>query len=294
MTAQAVSRRPSGAWGAPVERGPVDVDVLIPTVGRVAELAVTLAGLAAQDAPRFAVIIGDQSADDPVASHPSIRSMLHVLEAEGREVAVTRRAERRGLAEQRQFLLDQATAPYVLFLDDDVWLEPGALERMHSAIVELGCGFVGEAVQGLSYLGDDRPWERETFELWDGPVLPERVRPGTAAFERWRLHNAANLVHIAAALGLAPNEWRAYHVAWIGGCTMYDRAALIDAGGFDFWSRLPSTHAGEDVAAQWRVMERYGGAGIVPSGAVHLEPTTTVPDRRVNATEVVFDDTISR
>jgi GT2 family glycosyltransferase len=294
MTVETVSRRWSGAWGAQIERGPVDVDVLIPTVGRVAELAVTLAGLAAQDAPRFRVIVGDQSQDDPVVSHPSIRSMLHVLEAEGRAVAVTHRAERRGLAEQRQFLLDQATAPYALFLDDDVWLEPGALERMHSAIVQLGCGFVGEAVQGLSYLGDDRPAEREMFELWDGPVLPERVRPGTVAYERWQLHNAANLVHIAAGLGLGPNEWRAYHVAWVGGCTMYDRAALIDAGGFDFWSRLPSTHAGEDVAAQWRVMERYGGAGIVPSGAVHLEAATTVPDRGVDATEVVFDDTTSR
>jgi GT2 family glycosyltransferase len=294
MTVETVSRRWSGAWGAQIERGPVDVDVLIPTVGRVAELAVTLAGLAAQDSPRFRVIVGDQSQDDPVVSHPSIRSMLHVLEAEGRAVAVTHRAERRGLAEQRQFLLDQATAPYALFLDDDVWLEPGALERMHSAIVQLGCGFVGEAVQGLSYLGDDRPAEREMFELWDGPVLPERVRPGTVAYERWQLHNAANLVHIAAGLGLGPNEWRAYHVAWVGGCTMYDRAALIDAGGFDFWSRLPSTHAGEDVAAQWRVMERYGGAGIVPSGAVHLEAATTVPDRGVDATEVVFDDTTSR
>jgi GT2 family glycosyltransferase len=294
MTAESASRRWSGEWGAPIEGGPVDVDVLIPTVGRVAELAVTLAGIAAQDAPRLRIIIGDQSADDQVVSHPAVRAMLQVLEVEGREVAVTHRGERRGLAEQRQFLLDQATAPYVLFLDDDVWLEPGALERMHSAIVQLRCGFVGEAVQGLSYLRDDRPSERETFELWDGPVHPERVRPGTAEFERWPLHNAANLVHVASALGLEPGEWRAYRVAWVGGCTMYDRAALIDAGGFDFWSRLPSTHAGEDVAAQWRVMERTGGAGIVPSGAVHLEASTTIPDRRVNATEVVFDDTTSR
>ena len=45
MTAETVSRRWSGAWGAPIEHGPVDVDVLIPTVGRVAELAVTLEDL---------------------------------------------------------------------------------------------------------------------------------------------------------------------------------------------------------------------------------------------------------
>lgn len=294
-TTEIRSRRWSGEWGAaaaPLEV--VDVDVLIPTVGRVAELAVTLAGLAAQEAPRFRVVIGDQSSDGPVVSHPSVRTMMRVLEVEGRDVSVLRRTERRGLAEQRQFLLDRSSAPYVLFLDDDVWLEPGALGRMHSAILDLGCGFVGEAVQGLSYLDEQRPSEHEPFELWDGPVLPERVRPGTPAFERWRLHNAANLAHIAAEQGLEPGEWRAYRVAWIGGCTMYDRAALVDCGGFDFWSRLPSDHAGEDVAAQWRVMERYGGAGLVPSGAVHLEAATTVPDRRVDATEVVFTDTPSQ
>jgi len=291
---RAPSRRWSGAWAVRAAPAPADVDVLIPTVGRAAELGVTLAGLAAQESPAFRVVVADQAPDDGVTAHPSIRAMVRVLEAEGRQVDVVRRTERRGLAEQRQFLLDHATAPYVLFLDDDVWLEPGSLARMHTAIEELGCGVVGQAVQGLSYLDDERPWEREPFELWNGPVLPERIRPGTHEFERWRLHNAANLAHLAAELHLEPGEWRAYHVAWTGGCTMYDREALVSVGGFDFWQALPEAHAGEDVAAQWRVMERYGGVGIVPSGAVHLEAPTTVPDRRVNATEVVFSDATSR
>jgi GT2 family glycosyltransferase len=288
------SRRWSGAWATPADDSPVDIDVLIPTIGRTAELAVTLAGLAAQDAPAFSVIIADQSPEVEVASHPSVRSMTMVLEAQGRTVRVIRRAERRGLAEQRQFLLDRADAPYVLFLDDDVWLEPGALERMHTAIGRLHCGLVGQAVQGLSHLDDDRPSERETFELWRGEVRPERIRPESPEYERWRLHNAANLTHLAADLHLEPGEWRAYRIAWVGGCTLYDRRVLVEAGGFDFWQELPAVHAGEDVAAQWRVMERRGGAGIVPSGAVHLEAPTTVPDRRVNVTEVVFDDTASR
>jgi hypothetical protein len=42
-----------------------------------------------------------------------------------------------GLAEHRQFLLEQSTAAKVLFLDDDVWLEPGALERMNEALDRL-------------------------------------------------------------------------------------------------------------------------------------------------------------
>jgi hypothetical protein len=74
----------------------------------------------------------------------------------------------------------------------------------------------------------------------------------------------------------------------VGGCVLFDREALVACGGFDFWDQLPVNHAGEDVAAQWRVMERYGGAGILPSGAVHLESPTTVPDRSTDAADVVF------
>jgi glycosyltransferase involved in cell wall biosynthesis len=282
------ARRWSGDWALPAAAGAVDVDVLIPTAGRVTELAVTLSGLAAQQAPSFRVIVGDQAPGQSAFDTPSVASMARVLEAEGRPVVMHRRPTRLGLAEQRQFLLEASDAPYVLFLDDDVWLEPGALARMHEAITQLRCGFVGQAVQGLSYLGDRRPAEEAPFEPWTDGVAPERVRPGTPAYDRWALHNAANLAHIAAELHLEPGDWRAYHVAWLGACTMYDRAILVEAGGFDFWPRLPHEHVGEDVAAQWRVMERAGGAGIVPSGAVHLEAPTTLQDRRVNAVDLVF------
>ncbi|GFJ82832.1 hypothetical protein Phou_070120 [Phytohabitans houttuyneae] len=49
-------------------------------------------------------------------------------------------------------------------------------------------------------------------------------------------------------------------------------------------------HQGEDAAAQLAVLERHGGAGIVPSGAYHLEVPTTVVDRRVEAWEVTLRD----
>jgi hypothetical protein len=95
------------------------------------------------------------------------------------------------------------------------------------------------------------------------------------------VHSAANLLHVTADLGLRADEWRAYKVAWIGACVLYDRAKLIACGGFDFWRQLPAAHAGEDVAAQLAVMRRFGGAGIVPSGAYHLETPTTIADRSV-------------
>ncbi|WP_222122028.1 glycosyltransferase family 2 protein [Curtobacterium sp. 9128] len=281
----------SGAWALPGgPDGAPDVDVLIPTVGRTAELATTLAGLAAQTDAAFRVVLSDQSEQGDVAARPAVAAMLRVLEAQGRSVTLLAHPERRGLAEHRQFLLEHASAPAVLYLDDDVWLEPGTVTRMLDALRTLGCGFVGSAVQGLSYLDDRRPHETAPFRPWEGPVEPEVIRRGLPGFERWSLHNAANLAHVAAELDVRPGDWVPYHVAWVGACVLYDRRTLVEAGGFDFWRDLPTGHAGEDVVAQWRVMERVGGAGIVPSGAVHLEAPTTVTDRSVDAPDVVFAD----
>jgi GT2 family glycosyltransferase len=282
------SRRGSEQWARPAEPVRPAVEVLIPTYRRATELAVTLAGLAAQDDPPFSVIVSDQSEGEPPWSVPAVTAMIRVLRSQGREVALLRHRPRRGIAEQRQFLLEQATAEAVLFLDDDVWLEPGLLSRLSSALQDLGCGFVGAAVQGLSYLNDDRPAELTTFELWEGKVRPERLRRGQPGFDRWPLHNAANLSRQAAQLGLGPDEWRAYKIAWVGGCVLYRRDHLVACGGFDFWPTLSLDHVGEDVAAQWRVMERFGGAGIIPSGAVHLEAPTTMPVRAGDAFDVVL------
>ncbi|MEW1807823.1 glycosyltransferase family A protein [Pseudarthrobacter sp. NPDC080039] len=287
--------RSSEQWARRLDRPDrVDVDVLVPTCNRPAELAVTLAGLAAQSGPTFAVVISDQSAGQPAWEHPAAAAMVRVLEAQGRPVTLLRHLPRRGLAEHRQFLLEQSTADQCLFLDDDVWLEPGALARLSQALDRLQCGFVGMAPQGLSFLGDPRPEQTAPFRPWDGPVTPERVRPGTREFEQWPLHSAANLSHLSAELSLQPGEWVPYHVAWLGGCVLYRREALNDAGGFRFWASLPADHAGEDVVAQWQVMERYGGAGILPSGAVHLESPTTVIERRVEAHHVVLGQESAR
>lgn len=290
-----MSRRSSGQWAQCNELpDSVDVDVLLPTCNRPAELAVTLAGLAAQAEPAFAVVISDQSTGSPGWEHPAAAAMVRVLEAQGRPVTLLRHLPRQGLAEHRQFLLEQSRAEKCLFLDDDVWLEPGALDRLSCALDELECGFVGMAPQGLSYLGDRRPEQMAVFEAWDGPVTAERIRPGAPGFDRWPLHSAANLSHVSADLSLQPGQWVPYRVAWLGGCAMYRRDALTAAGGFTFWDSLPADHAGEDVVAQWQVMELFGGAGILPSGAVHLESPTTVTDRRVEAYDVVLSQEHAR
>ncbi|OZM75952.1 glycosyltransferase family 2 protein [Pseudonocardia sp. MH-G8] len=269
-----------------MSRPATGLDVLVPTCERPVELATTLAGLAAQELP-FGLVVSDQSDGPASYDTPPAQTLLRALRASGHPVRTVRHRPRRGLAEHRASLLARSSARYVLFLDDDVWLEPGALARLHEAISALGCGLVGAAVQGLSYLDDHRPDELAPFERWTGPVEAERIEPGTRSWQRWTLHNAANPAHLAAA-HLRPGErWVPYKIAWVGGCVLYDRQVLDAVGGFDFWTDLPEAHCGEDVLAQQRVMAVAGGAGILPSGAYHLESATTVPDRTVQARDVV-------
>jgi GT2 family glycosyltransferase len=263
-----------------------ELDILVPTYCRPAALAVTLTSLCAQTYRGFRVVVSDQTEDRVSNVTGELMAAIRVLEAHGAPVELHRHLPRRGMAEQRQYLLDQAQAPYALFLDDDLILEPYVVERMLAAMHEEACGFVGSAVIGLSYLPDVRPGEQQV-EFWDGPVRPEVVRPGSSAWERWRLHNAANLYHLQQRLGLTPEKQRKYKVAWVGACVLYDVAKLRAVGGYSFWPELPPEHSGEDVLAQLRVMARYGGCGIIPSGVYHQELPTTVTDRRVDAPKVL-------
>lgn len=266
--------------------GSAVVDVLVPTCGRPAALAVTLAAVGASNGPRLRIVVSDQSAAAPALEAPEVMAVLRYLRARGIVVDTFRHLPQRGMAEQRAFLLAQASAPYCLFLDDDVIVEPDLVARLHAALREQRCGFAGSAVHGLSYLGQVRP-EQEAVAFWEERVQPETVRPGTAAWARHHLHSAANLFHVQSRL--ANRETRLYKVAWIGGCVLFDTGKLRAAGGFDFWPDLPIAHCGEDVLAQLRVMERYGGCGILPSGAYHMELPTTVNAREVDAPLVLLD-----
>ena len=262
------------------------IDILIPTCGRPTALAVTLTSLLAQTWADFRVVISDQSeSEGPLPGE--IQAVLRVFAARGVRVEVHRHLPRRGMAEQRDFLLAQARARYCLFLDDDLILEPDVLALLWSAIREERCGFVGNAVIGLSYLDDVRPHE-QAIEFWESRVRPETVLPNTPQWERYRLHNAANVYHVQQRLGITPHNPRTYRVAWVGGCVLYDTEALRASGGFAFWRKLPSVHCGEDVLAQLRVMARFGGCGVLPSGVYHQELPTTLLDRRVDAPKVLL------
>lgn len=271
--------------------GAADIDVLIPTCNRAPALAVTLTSLCAQTLRSFRIVISDQSDPHHAQGRPfasgEVLAALQVLRAHKHPIETHTHLPRRGLAEHRDFLLGRARAPYCLFLDDDVILEPDVLQRMHDALREQGCGFVGSALQGLSFIDDIRPHQQH-IEFWDGPVQPERLQPGGPEWNRHHLHSAANLTHVQQRLGLSAANQRLYKVAWVGGCVLFDTAKLRDSGGFGFWQQLPEQHCGEDVVAQLQVMARYGGCALIPSGAYHQELPTTVEIRDVDAPHVLL------
>ncbi|GAA4921587.1 glycosyl transferase family 2 [Actinomycetospora succinea] len=271
------------------------IDVLVPTRNRPVELATTLAGLAAQTGVDFSLTISDQSDGDASWETPSAWTVIRWLRRRGVPVALHRHLPARGMAEQRAFLLSCASAPEVLYLDDDVWLEPGALARLHRALGELRCGMVGAAMQALGHAEDRRPHEVGSFSVWDGPVEPERLVKDGPGWDRWRLHNAANGLHLAEAVDVdgpgravpSSEVYVPYKVAWVAGCVLFDRARLVEAGGFEFWRDVPPDAHGEDVYSQQQVMARSGAAGILPGGAYHQESPTALPDRGVSAVDAL-------
>lgn len=262
------------------------VDVLIPTYGRKTGLAMVLTSLLGQQFTDFDVIVSDQTDEaESYLDSIEIQTAANALRYHGHRVELRRHLPRRGMAEQRQFLLEQSSAPYVHYLDDDVVLEPRVLGRLLSVLRANQCGFAGAAAVGLAYLDDIRP-EQEKIEVWEGQVRPEPFTPETIPYERHGINVGANALHVERRL-TPYGRPVPYKVAWIGGANvLYDREKLLDVGAFSFWDRLPAHHAGEDVVVQWLLIRAYGGCGVLPTGTYHLCLPTTIPDRQRDASEL--------
>src|SRR3954470_8075041 len=144
----------------------MNTHILIPTYRRVKALAVTLTSLYYQSDASFDIVIADQSDDNALELDQSIQTIKRLLEIKGHRVSIIKNLPPRGMAQQRQFLLDHSTSKYSLFLDDDLILDPFVVKNMQRVLDEKEIGFVGCAVIGLSYKNDIRPHQQE-IELWD-------------------------------------------------------------------------------------------------------------------------------
>src|SRR5579875_1106172 len=97
------------------------VDVLIPTCGRKTGLAIVLTSLLGPTFTDFDIVVSDQTpGDDAYLESIEIQTLARALEWHGHRVKLLRNLPRRGMAQQRQFLLEQSSAPFVHYFDDDV------------------------------------------------------------------------------------------------------------------------------------------------------------------------------
>ena len=184
------------------------VSVLIPTYERPESLAATLAGVASQTVADLHVVVSSQGrhrAEDSAVA----RAMARVISSRGGSVEWHHR-EPRGIAGQRHFILGRAAgSEAVLFPDDDVFIEPFVVQRLFSVLKSDGCGFVGAFPAGLTFAQDVRP-DRQEIQFWEGPGEPEVVEFEGRNRERWQLHRAANLHHVAKELALPPGGFLRY------------------------------------------------------------------------------------
>ena len=132
------------------------IDILLPTCNRLESLIMTLSGIAGQDLKCYRLIVSDQS-ERPSNDSPVVQALLRMIQARCGTVDWHYRPDSNGIAEQRHFLLSQATADYVLYIDDDVWMEPWVIQALIDIIEREACGFVGAFPAGLSYAEDYRP-----------------------------------------------------------------------------------------------------------------------------------------
>src|SRR4051812_49226494 len=96
-----------------------NIEVLIPTYNRLQALSVTLTSLYYQKEKSFDITISDQSSNDEIWTNDTVQTIIRLLQTNGHEVKIFKNLPRKGMAQQREFLLSKSEARYSIFLDDD-------------------------------------------------------------------------------------------------------------------------------------------------------------------------------
>ncbi len=213
----------------------VPVSAILPTRNRAPILERFLESLAHQEALPAEVVICDSSDNKETASVVERQRSRFTSEVS----IVYEKAGRTGLAPQRNQAVATSTQPFVWFLDDDMILEPGCLERLHAAITSSArIGGVTATLVNEAYHPPGLVTQRllKFFENGQGrsTYASSCVGPG------WTfLHDAT-----PEGPALMPAEWLG------GGCTLYRREALPTPAVPDHFE---AGALGEDLAASLTV-----------------------------------------
>lgn len=249
----------------------MSVDILLMTCNRLPSLIACLSGIAGQSVANFRLIVSDGS-EQPARDSETVRSLLRIITARGATVTWFDRP-RFEPAPEAAFLLGQASAEYVLLIEDNAWLAPQTLQKLLDTIQEQQCGFVGAQPDALVE-NSDRSSGGKHFDLWDGSVQPEAIEPGQREWLRERLNQNSTFTNLS--LRVPPGQQYMYKIAFATGAVLYHRQKLSSVGGFssvETNSGFPSSTA----AAQNRLMRQYGGCSLLPSGVYHTGQASMEP-----------------
>jgi len=86
------------------------INILIPTYKRSEALAATLTSLYYQSEKNFDIIIADQSPSDEIEKDNSIQTTIRLFETKRNHITILKNLLRKGMAQQRQFLLEHSHA----------------------------------------------------------------------------------------------------------------------------------------------------------------------------------------
>jgi glycosyltransferase involved in cell wall biosynthesis len=173
---------------------PPTFDIIVPTVGRVAELDRLLASLVAQSYRAVRLLVVDQNPDD---------RLVPILGRYGSDLTILRLSSERGASRARNAGLNAVTGDLVTFADDDCWYPPDLLAR----VVEL--------------LRTNPDWDGVT-----GKVVDELGRPSVA---RWNTRACrVSRVNVWTSSGAGVAIFLHAHVA--GRVGLFDETLGVGAG----------------------------------------------------------------
>jgi GT2 family glycosyltransferase len=215
------------------------------TKDRPAQLAQCLTHLAT-DRTGVTVLVVDASGDD------ATKEVCEGANAAGLVTVIWERAERVGLARQRNQLLRGAIArgvEVVHFIDDDVYIEPGFLDALDATFADnpMLAGAGGIVVNRDT---DKFRLAKRFFLLW-GPRPSSILRSGRAVLGQYEGVNTSG------------------EVDWLCGCTMSYRTSVFPATSFD--ERLEGWSWGEDHDFSYRAHLAGGTFAVVPAARVYHE-----------------------
>ena len=207
------------------------MSVVVCTLDRPEPLAECLRSLAAQRRPPDDVLVVDAGRRAPADGV--------VAGAAAHGLRVRRLASEPGLPRQRNRGIDAAEGDVVLFLDDDVVLDPGYLQALLDVYASDPDGRIGGV--GGAQVPDPTPAEPWHRRAWTRLFLLE-------SYGRGRVKRSGHVEYC-----LSPSA--PVDVEFLSGCNMSFRRAVLDRVRFD--ERLAGYALGEDIEMSHRVARAW-------------------------------------